>query len=87
MKIRNKLLFFDSLLMCVVAIANAQSATQFAAGEAQRVFDLLDGLGCFGNIDCTLKDFTPTAECDFDTNYLKCNGTGHMEYLCVQRSL
>jgi hypothetical protein len=58
-------------------MVNAQSTSVFAAGEAQRVYDLLDGLGCIGNVNCTLLgDFTPTTSCETKPSFLKCNAAG-----------
>jgi hypothetical protein len=72
-------------------MVNAQSMSVFAPGEGQRVYDLLDGLGCIGNSDCTtLGDFTPTTACDYKPNYLKCNDAGLLSYLydvCAVRSM
>jgi hypothetical protein len=63
-------------------MVNAQSTSAFAAGEAQRVYDLLDGLGCIGNVDCAaLGDFTPTTACNYNTSHLKCNAAGRLSYL------
>jgi hypothetical protein len=63
----------------MVAIAIAQSLSSFAPGEAQRVYDLLDGLGCIGNINCTdLGDFTPTTACDYKRQNLKCDANGRL---------
>jgi hypothetical protein len=71
-------------MFAIVANVCAQSTSEFADGEAQRVYDLLDGLGCIGNENCTrLGDFTPTTACDYKLNYLKCNNAGLLSYLYV----
>jgi hypothetical protein len=64
-------------------MVNAQSTLVFAAGEGQRVYDLLDGLGCIGNSKCSnLGDFTPTTACDYKPPLLQCNSDGLLSYLC-----
>jgi hypothetical protein len=71
-------------VFAIVATVSAQSNPTFAAGEAQRVYDLLDGLGCIGNENCTLLgDFTPTTACDYKPTFLKCNNAGLLSYLYV----
>jgi hypothetical protein len=73
-------------MLSFVAIANAQSTSEFAAGEGQRVYDLIDGLGCIGNANCTkLGDFTPTTACNYNINYLRCDFNGQLAqlYACV----
>jgi hypothetical protein len=66
----------------VVTIAKAQSNTTFASDEGQRVYDMLDGLGCIGSDNCTtLGDFTPTSACDVNPDHLKCNDEGRLSYL------
>jgi hypothetical protein len=78
------LIVLGSVVFSIIANVSAQSNSTFAPGEAQRVYDLLDGLGCIGNINCTdLGDFTPTTACDYKLNYLKCNGAGRLSHLCV----
>jgi hypothetical protein len=59
----------------------AQSTTTFAAGEAQRVYNLLDELGCFETSKCDLKDFEPSKQCDFKTQKMRCDATGRVLYL------
>jgi hypothetical protein len=54
---------------------------QFAPGEGQRVYDLLDGLGCIGNVKCRLAAFTPTTGCDKNALNLKCDASGRLSYL------
>jgi hypothetical protein len=63
-------------------MVNAQSTSVFAPGEAQRVYDLLDGLGCIGNSYCSnLGDFTPTTACDYSPGFLDCNSAGLLSHL------
>jgi hypothetical protein len=69
------------LLFALIAIVVAQPEP-FAAGEAQRVYDLLDGLGCIGNVNCTyLGNFTPTSTCEGRVGNLKCDAQGLLAYL------
>jgi hypothetical protein len=69
-------------MLCSVANVNAQSTFLFAPGEAQRVYDLLDGLGCIDNDNChALRDFTPTSSCSANLAYLKCDSQGFLEHL------
>jgi hypothetical protein len=71
-------------MFAIVANVSAQSNSTFAPGEGQRVYDLLDGLGCIGNINCTdLGDFTPTTACDYRPRYLGCDNAGLLSYLYV----
>jgi hypothetical protein len=71
-------------MFAIVANVSAQSTSEFANGEGQRVYDLLDGLGCIGNINCTdLGDFTPTTACNYKPSVLKCNDAGRLAYLYV----
>jgi hypothetical protein len=70
-------------MLAIVANVTAQSTSEFAADEGQRVYDLLDGLGCIGNANCRLNDFTPTTACDYTPAYLKCNDAGLLSYLYV----
>jgi hypothetical protein len=56
--------------------AGAQSSKIFATGEAQRIYNLLDGIGCFSNDQCVLKDFTVSSKCDHNTAALSCNTAG-----------
>jgi hypothetical protein len=71
-----------SVMFAVVANVTAQSTSQFAPGEGQRVYDLLDGLGCVGNANCSfLGDFTPTTACNYRISYLKCNDAGLLAHL------
>jgi hypothetical protein len=73
-----------SVVFTIVTNVSAQSASVFAAGEAQRVYDLLDGLGCIGNSNCSaLGDFTPTTACDYKPDYLTCNRAGLLSFLFV----
>jgi hypothetical protein len=70
-------------MLAIVANVIAQSNSTFAAGEGQRVYDLLDGLGCIGNAKCyQLGDFTPTTACDYKPGHLRCNDAGLLSYLC-----
>jgi hypothetical protein len=62
-------------------IVNGQSISQFAAGEGQRVYNLLDTMGCIGNPLCDLRDFTPTSVCNGSLTALKCDGSGATIYL------
>jgi hypothetical protein len=64
-------------------VANVSAQSVFAMGEAQRAYDLLDGIGCIDNTRCGLGDFTPTTACDYKPGYLKCNDTGLLSYLYV----
>jgi hypothetical protein len=67
----------------VLAFVNAQSFSMFADGEGQRVYDLLDGLGCIGNTDCiNLGSFTPTTACN-RTSFLKCDSAGNLAHLYI----
>jgi hypothetical protein len=69
-------------MLAMVSVVGAQSSTTFAAGEGQRVYDLLDDLGCIGNIDCTaLGDFTPTTACDYRNEDMRCDSSGRLAYL------
>jgi hypothetical protein len=71
-------------MFAVVVHVSGQSNSTFAPGEAQRVYDLLDGLGCIGNINCTrLGDFTPTTACDYKPSHMQCNNAGLLSYLYV----
>jgi hypothetical protein len=73
-----------SVMFAVVANVIAQSTSVFAPGEGQRVYDLLDGLACIGNVNCThFGEFTPTTACNYQPNYLKCNNAGLLSYLYV----
>jgi hypothetical protein len=73
-----------SVVFSIIANVSAQSNSTFAPGEGQRVYDLLDGLGCIGNSNCDdLGDFTPTTACDYNTTYLKCNNAGFLAHLYV----
>jgi hypothetical protein len=75
---------FCSIVLSTVSIAivQAQSSSSFAAGEGQRVYDMLDGLGCIGNMNCTfLNDFLPTNNCDLNPDFLRCNSDGHLIHL------
>jgi hypothetical protein len=73
-----------SVVLAIVASVSAQSNSTFAAGEGQRLYDLLDGLGCIGNENCTrLGDFTPTTACDYKPNTLICNDDGLLVALYV----
>jgi hypothetical protein len=67
--------------LTIVSIADAQSMSEFAAGEGKRVYDMLDGFNCFDNANCTLSDFTPTTACDYKPASLKCNDAGQLAYL------
>jgi hypothetical protein len=72
-----------SVVFAIVANVIAQSNSTFAPGEAQRVYDLLDGLGCIGNEGCGFNDFTPTTACDYksDVRYeIRCR-LGRLEHL------
>jgi hypothetical protein len=60
------------LVSIVIALANGQ----FATDEAQRLYDLLDGLGCFESETCELSDFTPTIACDYNFEHLQCGASG-----------
>jgi hypothetical protein len=56
----------------------------FAFGEAQRVYDLLVGLGCIGNENCTkLGDFNRSTLCDYRPAIMKCNDDGLLTHLSV----
>jgi hypothetical protein len=71
-------------MFAIVANVSAQSTSVFADGEAQRVYDLLDGLGCIGNSNCARFDeFTPTTACNYQPGYLQCNSAGRLAYLYV----
>jgi hypothetical protein len=73
-----------SVVFAIVANVSAQSTSEFADGEGQRVYDLLDGLGCIGNSNCTeLGEFTPTTACDYKPTSLRCNDTGLLSHLYV----
>jgi hypothetical protein len=67
----------------VLHVVNAQSTTTFAAGEGQRLYDLLDGLNCFGNVYCHLKDFLPKDRCvaDFPNLKVECDANGFLTHL------
>jgi hypothetical protein len=66
----------------LLIFVNAQpSKSIFAAGEAQLVYDLLNGLGCIGNDNCRLKDFVPTAQCDFVQTEIQCSEQGRLIFL------
>jgi hypothetical protein len=68
--------------LTILAIVDAQSTSEFAAGEAQRVYDLLADLGCLGNPSCfELSDFQTTSRCDYRTSVLKCDATGRLAFL------
>jgi hypothetical protein len=61
---------------------NAQSTSSFAQGEAQRVYNLLNGLGCIGNGMCApLSNFTLSSACDSQLAHLKCNAVGQLAHL------
>jgi hypothetical protein len=73
-----------SVMFAIVANVSAQSNSTFADGEGQRVYDLLDELGCIGNSKCTkLGDFMPTTACNYQPSYMKCNNAGLLSYLYV----
>jgi hypothetical protein len=61
------------LFEIVTSVVNAQSTAAFADGEGQRVYDLLDGLGCIGHSNCDLSNFTPTTPCNDRGEILKCD--------------
>jgi hypothetical protein len=71
---------FCSVLLLVVA-TTAQQVPTFLVGEALRIRDLLDGLGCIGKPECVLKDFKTTSRCDFNVTYLKCSPGGRLAHL------
>jgi hypothetical protein len=76
-----------SVVFAIVVNVTGQSTSEFANGEGQRVYDLLDGLGCIGNSNCTdLGDFMPATACDYKPEFLKCNDTGLLTYLYVDLS-
>jgi hypothetical protein len=53
----------------------------FTRGEALRVYDLLDGLGCMSNPACFFNDFTTTTECGYKSNgvsTLECDASGFL---------
>jgi hypothetical protein len=63
-------------------IANGQSSSEFAPGEAERLYTFLDGLGCIGNLNCTgLGTFTTTTACNYNTNSLGCNDAGLVQFM------
>jgi hypothetical protein len=71
-------------MFAAVSNVSGQSTSVFADGEAQRVYDLLDGLGCIGNANCwRLGDFTPNSSCDYNPGYVECNDAGRLGFLCV----
>jgi hypothetical protein len=71
-----------------VSLVDAQVQGGFAAGERERVTDLLTDLGCIGNVGCTtLGDFGPTTVCEHRSAYLRCNAQGFVEHMCVVVSL
>jgi hypothetical protein len=71
-----------SIVYPIVSMVEAQTKFQFASGEGQRVYDLLDGLGCIGNSQCTLfGDFKPTTACSYQPNFLKCDDNGRLAHL------
>jgi hypothetical protein len=69
----------------LLASASRGAAQQtFATGEAQRVYTLLEGLGCitFNNATCQLRDFTPSSECSVDIKaWLSCDSQGYVVHL------
>jgi hypothetical protein len=69
------------LSICHYLLLAIQSTSIFASGEAQLVYDLLDGLGCIGNANCQLGDFTPTTRCDYKTTFLECDSNGRLDFL------
>jgi hypothetical protein len=76
------------VLSTIVSVVNGQTWTGtsngFASGEAQRLYDLLDGLGCIGNSNCVLGDFTPTSACNDISMRLRCNNAGRVSQLYAQ---
>jgi hypothetical protein len=80
---------FSSCLATQLQNVAAQSTSTFAAGEGERLFDLLNGLGCTGNASCPFSDFTPTTACDYkpaDGNdlALKCDSDGLLTHFYLQ---
>lgn len=70
-----------SVLSAIVSVANGQyngGTNSFAPGEAQRLYDLLDGLGCIGNSMCELSDFTTTKPCNYRGMPLRCTSQGRV---------
>jgi hypothetical protein len=55
--------------LSLLSVVRAQS---FREGEAQRLYDVLDGLGCFESDKCELSDFKPTTACDYKPDHLQC---------------
>jgi hypothetical protein len=76
--------FNSVLLWLLVEFVSAQSTTMFAAGEGERLYELLDGLGCFGNPMCDLRHFTPTNACGFVSGMafeMNCTAQGLVAHL------
>jgi hypothetical protein len=65
----------------MISIVNGQQLPNFAISEAQRVYDLLDGLGCIGNALCPLTNFTKGAECGYNLDYMSCDSKGYLDRL------
>jgi hypothetical protein len=61
--------------------ANAQSNAPFAPGEVMRVYNLLEELGCIGNMGCGLRMFTEQSDCEFKIGFMKCDAQGQLSYL------
>jgi hypothetical protein len=68
--------FMITIVLCTIGIVTTQQL--FADGEAQRVYDLLDGLGCIGN-PCFFQNFTIDNTCDYHGSLLlACDASGHV---------
>jgi hypothetical protein len=76
--------FLFIVILSLISVVNAQSTSQFATGEAQRVFDLLVGLGCIRNRMCVLHDFMPTTACNENLSVMKCDDFGRLSFLYVE---
>jgi hypothetical protein len=73
---------FFRFIICFVSFTNAQSSSLFASGEGERVYNLLDGLGCIGNTKCTqLRDFTSSTACNYKPQEMKCDSSGKLSFL------
>jgi hypothetical protein len=72
-----------SVMFAILSKVTAQSFSRFAPDEGQRLYGMLNGLACIGNELCELGDFTPTAACDHNTDYVKCDASGHLAHLYV----
>jgi hypothetical protein len=56
----------------------------FKPDEAERVYDLLNELGCIGNLNCGFHDFTPTTNCGYKTGpdfVMTCTDDGFLGYM------